>query len=75
MLRQSCGTSRTYIVPLQKDLDFTPTDSLGSSVSVCLGLCMGGYGPGLNGRVLKATCLYHFRVFVSSSRRLVLHAG
>ena len=44
MLRQRCGTSLTYIVPLQKDLDLTPTAPPGYSVSIYLGLCVGGYG-------------------------------
>ena len=33
MLRQRSGVSRTYIVPIQKDLDLTPTDCADSSVS------------------------------------------
>lgn len=33
LLRQRVGTARTYIVPLQKDLDLTPLDAPGTFVS------------------------------------------
>lgn len=33
LLRQRVGTARTYIVPLQKDLDLTPLDTPGTFVS------------------------------------------
>ena len=34
MLKQRAGNARTYIVPLQKDLDLTPTDAPAPSVSL-----------------------------------------
>ena len=35
VLRQRIGNSRAYIVPLQKDLDLTPTETNGPRVSDC----------------------------------------
>ena len=34
VLRQRIGNSRAYIVPLQKDLDLTPNETDGPSVSI-----------------------------------------
>ena len=74
LLRQRCGTSRTYIVPLQKDLDLTPTAPPGSSVSIYLGLCVGGYGlvemgvplvTIVKGSFIIAVCIYYIQLMES----------